>query len=270
MGCDFEFIIQVLHGTTWVNVVRFGTKTSCGGFPLWNATCDLYKEKAIEGNFHAEEPIAFTINEALVAMGFAPIEVNTPMKCRRVYFEQYHDEGEETSASTNKETSQYKPSYLYYSIDDVKQLIPLIEPLRYDRLGEPLAKPDFGYQLLLKTMPRWMDMAKVAFPDDEEIWMSEEPQWTTECIVKQQETMRVKYTQLLIQTMPSNLPKDLIRYIALFAIPYGSEVRLSWNDDEGRCDALVRAIRGNVVKDQASRNKIVEEFASREEPCVIM
>jgi hypothetical protein len=51
------------------------------------------------------------------------------------------------------------------------------------------------------------------------------------------------------------LPEDLIRHIAVFAIPYGKEVRLSWNDDESQCDALLKAIANkNTTKDEISRS----------------
>jgi hypothetical protein len=47
----------------------------------------------------------------------------------------------------------------------------------------------------------------------------------------------------------SKFPEDLICYIVSFAIPRGNQVRLSWNDDEGQCDALVEAIAKNTINE---------------------
>ena len=57
MGCYFEIYIQALFGGCWVSIVNFGTKTSCGGFPLCAAARSYCKIANLKGEYGLEYPV---------------------------------------------------------------------------------------------------------------------------------------------------------------------------------------------------------------------
>jgi ribonuclease HII len=141
----------------------------------------------------------------------------------------------------------------------VKELIQLVPPINHHKSPER----NYTYTKSLEPLPLWMEMARKTYPNDRRIWMEDDQtsiEETTARIVQDQENMKIQYTQALMKTMRTILPKDLIHLIALFAVPCGSEVRLSWNDDEEQCDDLIDAIAANVVKDKESRDQIIENL----------
>ncbi len=65
MGCDYTLLIQVLHGSVWVTIVRFGTKTRCGGFPLCPAMRLVARKKGIVGNYRVQYSVLPSKGDAL-------------------------------------------------------------------------------------------------------------------------------------------------------------------------------------------------------------
>jgi hypothetical protein len=83
----------------------------------------MYEQKGIEGRFHAGESIARTLNETLIAMGFELEDVDDPIE----YLLYFSEEG---------------GTRLYYSIQDMEELIPMIPPIQFDFFGH-LQTPDY-------------------------------------------------------------------------------------------------------------------------------
>lgn len=227
MGCEYELIIQVLYGNKWVNIVYFGTKTGCGGYPLCAAPVKLKQAKGIEGNYHADEPFALMQNEVLLAMGLEPKKNDGFLGGRIACTKEYntHEEHEP------KEDENIP--YLYYSMDEFKQLI---QKIPINPHGDP-----FVYIGIMQPVPQWMEMAKTAYPHLEEIWMSDETKEQEKVIsllIEKQKLLAKTYSDDLVTNMKYNkfaISEDLIRYIAEFASPKGSDVRIAWNDIEGNC-----------------------------------
>ncbi len=73
--------------------------------------------------------------------------------------------------------------------------------------------------------------------------MSPEPDsiaTVTKSLSDHQKLLAETYKDLVIKTLQGafDLSEDLIRHIAGFASPRGSDVRLAWHDEEGYCQDI--------------------------------
>ncbi len=218
MGCDFNLLIQVRYGDVWVNIVNFGTKTGCGGYPLCAAPVALAKEMGTRGTYHADEAEVLMVDEVLMAMGLEAKNEGKHVESRLAMYKiEYPGEG--------------VPHYLYYSTEEFRDLIKRIPLLEHE--GDQ-------YTRLMDPIPKWMEMATTAYPEFKEVWMHEAPEHIermTKSLCDRQTLLSETYKELLVKTLHGkiDLSEDLIRYIAGFASPRGSDVRLAWNDDEDHC-----------------------------------
>jgi hypothetical protein len=274
MGCDFNFVIEVLHHGKWIPIIYLGTKTSCGGFPLALATFDLYTKTLIKGDYHRNDKNMISKDEkvAEVIMGVAR---DTEKKRK----------GKKGKTAKKVQVNEEKP-LLYYSKDHFERLLSEIKPLIYMegmmRAVDPQlallssslrpGDPDHGYgnyyKAIMQPIPGWMELAKSALPVDEDVWMESDP----EKIRKTTEDLRLKRDELLkqfstvllgLECWPVNLPNKVMDHIAKFAVPVASDVRISWHDVEEQCKTLIE------IRSPADLNKNTELGNNRSD-CIIM
>ena len=234
MGCHFEIQIQVLHGQHWIKIATFYTRTRCGGYPLSNAPPDFAQIQGVMGNYGLEleclkaryDPIAAILSHELIGL---ENKVSLPTGGS---FE-----------TVEENDSEIERNSLFYSKDQFAELIKLIENVSED---ETLANV---HQLLMTPLLLWCEMALTSAPllarPDEDFPIielteirSEIDDITNRFLEGQQKLLNDQ--RLRSQQKSSSTSED--------AVPIrGSDVRVSWCDEEGQSGAL-RAGKLNEVQ----------------------
>jgi hypothetical protein len=242
MGCDFKFIIQVLYGDKWINVVHLKTFTTFRGvLPLGQAPYRFYKEKLVKGDFHRHETVAcgkgdfatkLIIQKSLCG---SPIELASGKTCekgetnkKKGFEDDEYDDDEDDEDDEEKK-------YLFYSQEHFESL------LTYIPLHQP-GENDY-YRCLIKPITNWMVLAKSALPVIGYIWLGCENdlQKSTLKIQNKREELKKEYQQMLseLDYWPVTLPREVLDQVGEYAVPVGSNVRLAWWDDKGYTEYLV-------------------------------
>jgi hypothetical protein len=250
MGCDFDILIQVLHRSCWITIVNLGTKTSCGGFPLCNATRKLFQTKGFCGDYGAQFPILdskINAEDIILSQQLSKKTVEVQIEAVETLsdetIEQKNEDANEEDEGEKEEEEEEEDRqncFLYYSRDQFEELIKLIDPLENDAHNFRL------YNKIMEPVPMWCEMALTALPYSDpsgwrgQIWMSpnkDQIDQTTSCLREKQKELLSLYKKSLSQTI-SKLPFELDDIIAEYALPVGSDVRVAWCDDEGQAQAL--------------------------------
>lgn len=254
MGCDFNLLIQVQYGSFWVTIVEFGTKTSCGGYPLCNAMREVAKSRGALGGYGLQFPtlsknvdvVSYIISKIAKSKEDENIEklsINSDIKEKEegikkiekvegdVEGEHGEDEDDETCEA------RYELEFLYYSKEQFQELIECIEPISELR-GDPRV-----YNKCMEPIPMWCEMALTSAPVEgcgwyrNEIWMSAEPdkiQSTTDAIIEGQEKLKSLWRDNVTTVgAQSRLPAELLHMIADYSVG-GVDVRVAFKDDEGQ------------------------------------
>jgi hypothetical protein len=214
MSCDFELQIEVFFHDQWIPVVVFGTKTRVDGFPLAAATNILRNQKEITGDYRWKELWDFEYGRYMKHLGLPADPKPKGRRQNNWYPEEF--------------IAQWKCS-LFYSQEQFEQLINCLCECK-----NPYAE---RYKILLKPVPKWMQMAKSAWPTLKVISMTEQEagiQQITEILAQAQKKKRDHYNYLFLCFR--FLPRELVRVIVKFAFPCGSDVRIAWSDNEGHSE----------------------------------
>jgi len=241
MGCDFIIKIQVLHGNSWVTIISFGAKTSCGGFPLTKAPKTLYKKTLIHGDYHRDDPIMMEENndDEIIVKIVESSEPKLLMKRKR----KENDCNEEKNDDEDVDHDQLS---LYYSCEQFEKLLSYIEPL-------PDHYNKYLYNHIMSPVPKWMKMAMSSLPINDSIWMSDREEdiaTTTEDIEVGQIALLRRYEAMLLKVFEpwGHIPLALLPIIASYALPRGQDVRLSWYDDERQCEEVRNATDPSEIR----------------------
>jgi hypothetical protein len=84
MGCDYEFLIQLLYNGVWVPVICLPSKTPTGGFPLQDALWQMALKKGVRGNYGIQYPESYRVDGFLWHEESKPNRVVAPKVLERV------------------------------------------------------------------------------------------------------------------------------------------------------------------------------------------
>ena len=228
MGCDFDIIIQALHGTQWVSVITFYIKTRCGGYPLADAVWKLADKDGIRGTYGNNYRVSEVVGlEALLPSNLELWKVEQVETKHEKSIQKESNEGE------SEMEEEYSPTYLFYSLDNFLQIIQYLDVSEVER-GYEKYKDD------LSNIPTWVEAAKSALPIT-----GTQYDWERESVdgllLKSHNELKTEYTAFLQNIFRSTrLNENLIDHIAEYAVPYASDVRIAWNDDEGHTELIER------------------------------
>lgn len=247
MGCDFELLIQALHGSSWVTIARFGTKTSCGGYPLCHATRDFLKAEGVRGHYGMQHKVVFSaeVGTSYVLHQSEPV-FSSKSEGRLLLVSEEVDAGheyvdkdyaEEDEDLDDEGWEKRKGERHYKGAEGFSRLI------GYIKGAKPLSMwSDYPhtYCQIMAPVPKWCEMARSALPlEGGEIWMSDEAvdiEETTTALLTSQQTLLEQYADLLLTIIPSW--PELVKLVAPYAVPYAADVRVVWSDDEGQSEEL--------------------------------
>lgn len=249
MGCDFEILIQALHGSCWVTIVKFGTKTRCGGYPLCPAPRAILKAEQVRGNHGTTHQVLLDEKVAKDLVLYQSASEEPGHVKLRITSEEI-DAGHEVSKQDGEneddcelsdeeyEREKWQKEFIFYSLDEFSRMLDYIQPISSD--------PADLYNQILAPVPKWCEMARSAFPlTCGEIWMSnlqENQTKTTNALRAAQETLLEEYTILLISCIPA-LPPEVVKLVAPYAVPQATDVRVAWRDDEGQSADIRSALK---------------------------
>ena len=273
MGCDYTIKIQVRHGSHWIDVVIFNTKTRCGGGPLIVTMINFHNQdqNGARGDYGVEYPVAsvdtgaarrFILTQQLDEVVDIPSKAKGENKENEEKAEEWDDHYDEEAYFKN--VYRNKEDFMYYSKEQFAQFVDLLQKCEDTwMLNIPAERRDVSdYALCMRPLALWCELARSMLPMTEkanEIWMSSAPAdidaITTDIRAKRGE-LQAAYTAMLHESI-TTLPSELVDNIAAFAVPYADDVRVGIWDEEGTTKEVRRTPRG-------------QEYPRRTDNCVVM
>ncbi len=254
MGCEFEINVQVLYGNCWVNILCFGTKTTCYGFPLSEAVGRFAKPTGLKCMYGAEHPILrkdidFTslIFEENIPSGNqlygGPISIfENRLIPKNDSLESSREPGEQTEEQKTNHYIRYlaktdwekyvESCTLYFSIPQFMEITKIT-----DKLEQNSAINRAIYSTSMERLIRWSELAR-SCGEVCSTWLNGEDtdlqviEFSEEISAGQQK-LHQKFTHFLC-SIPSDLPHEMMQLIAEYATPpLASDVRVSFYEEEG-------------------------------------
>jgi hypothetical protein len=219
MGCDFDLVIQALHDSKWICIVKLVIGTCLGGYPLSDAMWTSQEDYGIRGTYGTDFPVADDGDYA-------------------VLWREAENEGAGDARNSSKEHSGNKLSeeeyFVYYSREEFENLA--------ENCGSTInfrvMKQSREHAMALERVFGWLPLARSSLPIavKQIKWSGfEDAHLIPDLLMRTTAIRKEKLVRMLLAVMKNSLlDKVLIELIADYALPWAADMRVAWKDSEGQ------------------------------------